>query len=75
MCGAYVESPGITGIPLGNHRKTRKVTRFGQGTQERPANVNLLLPANMNATGGCIKDVHIFTMKTLTPEKEQCQLG
>ena len=75
MCGAYVESPEITGIPLGNHRKTRKVTRFGQGTQERPANVNLLLPANMNATGGCITDVHIFTMKTLTPEKKQCQLG
>ena len=43
--------------------------------QERPANVNLLLPANMNATGGCITDVHIFTTKTLTPEKEQCQLG
>ena len=32
-------------------------------------------PQNINATGGCITDVHIFTMKTLILEKEQCQLG
>ena len=68
ICAAYV-------VLLGNHRKTRKVTHFGQGVQERPANVNLLLPANMNATGGCIIDVHIFTMKILMQQKEQCQLG
>ena len=50
MCLVYAVLPR-------NHLKTRKVILFGLGAQEKPANVKILLPVNMIATGGCMTDV------------------
>ena len=69
-----VNAENVCRVLPGNYLKTKKVTLFGLSTQERQVNIKVLLSVNMSAAGGCITDVQIFTMKTLTPEKEQCQL-
>ena len=54
MCVMYAVLPG-------NHLKTKETILSGLGAQEKPANVKVLIPVKMSATGGCITDVETFT--------------